>query len=162
MTAACSGKLPSIPFQNTNTFYKKVMSHLPTVTHLSSLLPMRGPSPVARVGVPGAPPLLKDINLMCPPRGMQHASPRLACAVSPQLRLAGLLFPRYWTFQVALGHTFGWKTEELIQGRLERQRWSLEPEAGGASGRQGFRVVLATQVGGGSSHNPPPGRGGGN
>lgn len=68
----------------------------------------------------------------------------LVLAVGPQLRLAALLLRRCWVFQVAPGHTFCWKTEELIQGRLERERRSLEPAAGGASGRQGFRVVLAT------------------
>ena len=64
--------------------------------------------------------------------------------VSPQLWLAGLLLRGCWIFQVAPSHTFCWKTEELIQGRLERERWSLEPVAAGASGRQGFRVVLTT------------------
>lgn len=39
--------------------------------------------------------------------------------------------PRSWLFQVASGHAFCWKTEGLIQGRLER---APEPGAQGCRG----------------------------
>lgn len=163
MAASHSGKLARgySPFCSLSQTYStnEVMSHL-SRSHLPSLLPMRGPTPWPEWEPHGLRPRLGAMNFLCPLRGGQPVSPGLACAhCKPTIMVAGL-------------HTPGssrWHEATLSAGRQKssfkgawREGRSPGPKAAGAPGRQGFRVVLATQVGGGSSHNPPPGRGGGN
>lgn len=63
--------------------------------------------------------------------GMHNVSPSLPGTLCKPTIIAcsGLLFPGYWVFQVAPGHDSCWKTEELIQGRLEQECQRLEPKA---------------------------------
>lgn len=126
-------------------------------------LPTGGPHPVAREGAPGALTLIKGYKSnLSSARNVASLSKACWAQCEPTIIAAldsGFHTPASSRWQQA---TLSAGRHRAHSGCLERKPWSPEPEAGGASGRQGFQAVLTTSVDGGSSHSPPSGKGGGN
>ena len=139
------------------------MATLPGPPSHPSLLPTGGPHPVAHEGAPGALTLIKGYksNLSS---ARNVASLSKACWAQCEPTIIAALDSGFHT-----PASSRWQQATLSAGRHRAhsrapgaKALSPEPEAGGASGHQGFRVAPATSVDEGSSHNPPPEKGGGN
>lgn len=108
-----------VPFRTPIYSTKEVLSHLSTVTS-PSLLPMRGPTR-GPGGSPGGSDSAWGYELNVSSARRVACFSR-ACPCSLQAHNYGRWTPRSWLLRVASGHAFCWKTEGLIQGRLERAR----------------------------------------
>ena len=129
------------------------------------LSPQEVTTPVARVGAPGALTLIKGYksNLSSARNVVSlskacwaHHEPTIIAALDSCFHALGS--SRWQQATLPAGSHRAHSTA----GHMERKPWSPEPKAGGAPGHQAFRVVPAVSLGGGSAHNPPPGKGGGN